>query len=328
MDRRTFLAGPAAALLAAPLAAGAQQVRKVAFLCPMSCSNLPHPVSASDKAFIMGLGRIGFPGGENVYFDMAGAGVGYDRLAEMATRLVSRKADVILAFGNAATRAARQATTTIPIVMVGVADPVEDGLIRSLAKPGRNVTGLAMPYEQLIAKHIELLREIRPALAQVAVVWNPGIERRRPNVAGVETALRGLGVRLHLVEARDARDLEKAFATVPTSRADALLVLSLWITPRLRSEIALFALQRRLLSVASDRFFVEAGGLMSYGPDFVGLYERAAVYTGKLLQGAKPHDLPVEEPTRFELIVSSVTAKALGLTIPRSLLSLADEVIQ
>jgi putative ABC transport system substrate-binding protein len=314
------------ALLAAPLAAGAQQPSRIAFLCPRSCSVLPNVTFAPDRAFMSGLGRAGVSDKGVLYFDMAGVGVGYERLSEMATQATKRKADVIVAFGNAAARAARRATSTVAVVMVGVADPVEDGLIRSLRRPGGNLTGLATPYEQLVAKQIELLKEIRPSLARVAIFWNPELEVPEKRRERIDVAVRGLAVQVHLVEVRHAQDLEKAFATTPVAHADALLLPELPVL--LRKEIALFALQRRVPTVAGDSEFVRGGGFMSYGPDPMDVYERAGVYTGRLLRGLKPHDLPVEEPTRFELVISGVTAKALGLTIPQSLLLRANQVIQ
>ena len=171
-----------------------------------------------------GLTRAGLSGGGDLYFDMVGAGVGFERLSEMALQIAKRNPDVVIAFGNAAARAARRATSTVPVVMVGVADPVEDGLIRSLGRPGGNLTGLATPYEQLVAKQIELLKEIQPALARVAIFWNPGLEVLEKRRGGIETAVRSLGVELHLVEIGYARDLERAFATTPVARAEALLL--------------------------------------------------------------------------------------------------------
>jgi putative ABC transport system substrate-binding protein len=199
MDRRRFLLTSLAGALAGPLAARAQQPRRIAFLCPISCSNLPHVVLAGDRAFMSGLTRAGFSGGGDLYFDMAG-GVGYERLSEMALQIGKRNPDVVIAFGNAAARAARRATSTVPVVMVGVADPVEDGLIRSLGRPGGNLTGVAIPYEQLVAKQIELLKEIQPALARVAIFWNPELEVLEKRRERIETVVRSLGVKLHLLE--------------------------------------------------------------------------------------------------------------------------------
>jgi putative tryptophan/tyrosine transport system substrate-binding protein len=328
MNRRAFLTGLSGSLLAAPLAGEAQLEARIAFLCVDSCSALPNPVLAWDRAFLTGLQQAGYVLGPKLFLDVTGVGVGYDRLPEAATRLVHRKADVIVAFGGFAAGAAKRATKTVPIVMVNVADPVDEGLIASLGRPGGNVTGLATPFAQLVAKQLEFLKEVYPRLTRVAVLRNPTIGLHKQRLARLETAARSLGVEIYPVEAATARDLEKAFALIARGRAEALLVLEHLMESFSLGEISLFALQRRLPTVASDRRFVSAGGLMSYGPDPTALYDRAAVYVGKLLKGAKPSDLPVEEPTRYELVVSQTTAKAIGLTIPPSLLGRADEVIQ
>jgi putative tryptophan/tyrosine transport system substrate-binding protein len=183
VNRRRFLLTALATAAGVARVADALAPRRVAFLCPTSCSNLPATHFSGDLAFLRGLEQAGFPSGPALYFDMAGAGVGYKRLPEMAEQLVRRNADVIVAFGNAAARAARRATSTVPVVMVGVADPVETGLIASHGRPGGNLTGLAVPYEQLVAKHIELLKEINPTLAHVAIFWTPSSKCRRRDVS-------------------------------------------------------------------------------------------------------------------------------------------------
>src|SRR5262249_50827370 len=223
VDRRTFVGTLALPLLAAPLAAEAQQTKKIAFLCPTSCSNLPNSINPVDQAFLRGL--AGSLDARNVYFDMTGVGIGDVRLSEMASRLVSQKVDVIVAVGNLAARAALKASGRVPIVMIDVADPVVEGLIASLGRPGGNVTGLAVPYAQLAVKHIELLKEIRPGLTRVAILWNPVIGLQKLRLENIEAAIRPLGVQLLPVEAATARDLEKAFASVATGRADGLLIL-------------------------------------------------------------------------------------------------------
>jgi putative tryptophan/tyrosine transport system substrate-binding protein len=328
IDRRTFLAGTGAVLLAAPLAAEAQSQARIAFLCVDSCSNLPNTSSAQDRAFLNGLEQVGYVLGPKLFADMTGVGVGYDRLPVAATRVVRRKADVIVAFGSFAAGAAKHATRTVPIVMVNVGDPVDEGLIGSLGRPGGNVTGLATPFAQLVGKQLEFLKEIHPRLTRVAILWNPTIGPHKQRVARLEAAARSLGVEVYPVEAATPKDLKKALALIAQRRADGLLLFEHLIGYLSSGEISQFALQRRLPTVASDRRFVEAGGLMSYGPSLSGLYEHAAVYVGKLLKGVKPSELPVEEPTRYELVVSQITAKALGLTIPPSLLARADEVIE
>ena len=326
MDRRRFLLTSLATVVDGPRVANAQGPRRIAFLCPGSCSNLPSVYFSGDQAFMKGLERAGAPGDANVHFDMAGAGIGYQRLPEMATELVRRKANVLVAFGNAAARAARRATSTVPVVMVGVADPVENGLIASLGRPGGNLTGLAVPHEQLVAKNIELLKELNPALSHVAIFWNPELEVPAPRRERIAAAVQRLTVQFEVVEVQTLQDLDKVFATPAVARAGALILPEYSVL--LRKEIALFALKRRLPTAGGDRFFVQGGGFMSYGPDVVALYERAGTYTGKLLRGLKTQDMPVEEPSRYELVISKITAAALGLTIPPSLLARADQVIE
>lgn len=325
--RRAFVAG-AIAFSAAPLAAEAQPQARIALLCVDSCSNLPNLSAAWDRAFLNGLEQAGYVLGPKLFVDMTGVGVGYDRLPEAATRLVHRKADVIVAFGSFAAGTARRATKTVPIVMVNVADPVEQGLIASLGRPGGNATGLATPFAQLDAKQLEFLKEVQPRLTRVAVFWNPAIELHKQRISRLEAAARSFGVEVYPVEAATPQHLQKAFALVAQGRANGLLLFEHLLGNLGSGEISQFGLQRRLPTVASDRRFVAAGGLMSYGPDLRSLYERAAFYVGKLLKGVKPSELPVEEPTRYELVVSQTTAKALRLTIPQSVLLRADEVIR
>lgn len=317
-----------ALLVASPNAeAQAPTVGKVAFLCPSNCSNLPNAVTPADRGFLAGLERSGYTLGRNAALDMTGVGIGYDRLPDSAKKLVQRKVDVIVAVGNEATLAARQVTKSTPIVMLNVADAVEEGLVASLARPDANVTGLSVPLGQITAKHIELLREINPRLTRLAVLWNPTIAPHQERLLRLERATRALGVELTPLRMVTIRDLENGFASMGHRPPEGLLLLE-QAMGTVRGEIALFALQRRVATVTSTRPFAEAGGLLAYGPDPVDLYERAAVYVGKLLKGARSGELPVEEPTRYELTVNSGTAKALGLTIPPSLLLRADRVVR
>ena len=265
--------------------------------------------------------------GRNASIEMRGAGVGLDRLRDAATKLVQRKVDVIIAVGNEATQAARQVTKTTPIVMLNVADAVDERLVASLGRPGANVTGLSVPLGQIAAKHIELLKEVNPQLARVAVLWDPTLEVPQERFRRLERAARSLGVQLSSLGVATSRDLEKSFGSLDRARPDGLLLFE-QLMGTARGEIVLFALQHRIITVASSRPFVDGGGLLAYGPDVVDQYKRAAFYAGKLLKGARPSELPVEEPTRFELIVNQVTAKALRLTIPPSLLLRADHVIE
>jgi putative ABC transport system substrate-binding protein len=326
MTRREFLSSVAGGLLAVPFAAEGQPAATIAFLCAHSCSALPTPLQAWDRSFLRGLERGGYTLAGSATFDQLGIGVGYDRLCQVAERLVQRKAHVIVAVGNAEARAARQATGTAPIVMVNVVDPMEERLVASHGRPGGNVTGLAVPFEQLATKQIELLKEMQPRLTRVAVFWSALTGLSQQRLGRLEAATRSLGVTTYPVEITSFRDLGKTFASLPAA-TEGLLVLEPLSMGMTRREISMRALQHRLSSVASDRAWVEAGGLIAYGPNVEDQYERAGAYAAQLLRGVKPRDLPVEEPTRFELIISNTTARALGLAIPPSLLQRADQVI-
>ncbi len=323
--RSTLVAVLAIGVLAAPPPVPAQPPARVAFLCPSSCSNLPNVINRLDEAFLRGIARGGDTYGRNVEFDVAGAGVGYGRLFEAAKRLVARRADVIVARGSEAVRAARRATPSVPIVMPGVADPVENGLIASLGRPGNNVTGLSVPSGELAAKHLQLLREIRPGPARIAVLREPGSARSSGRLARVEAAPGGRGVEVHAAHASSPGRLRDALASASRGPVDGVSLLDL---QGAGSEVVRFGLERKIPTIGSYRQFVDAGALMAYGPDLVDLYERAASYTARILGGVKPGELPVEEPTRFVLIVSRVTARALGVTIPPSVLARADEIVE
>jgi ABC-type uncharacterized transport system substrate-binding protein len=325
MHRRSILTA-LLAFLTLPCDAAAQPMAKVAFLCPGACSALPNPVFDFDRAFLAGLERGGYVFGRNASLDMSGVGVGHDRLPEAARKLVQRKVDVILTVGNEATRVARQATTSTPIVMLNVADAVDEGLVASLGRPGANVTGVSVPLAQIAAKRIEFLREINPRLTRVAALWHSSIEQHRDRTARLERVAASLGVHLSGLGVATFRDLDQAFGSTAT-RPDGLLLFE-YVTAALRREIALFALQHRIATAGPDRLFVQGGGLLAYGPPMPDLYERAALYAGKILKGAQPSELPVEEPTRFELIINKGAAGPLGLTIPPSLLQRADQVIE
>ena len=327
MERRTFLSTLTGGLLAAPLAAEAQPVGRIAFLCADSCVNIPHVVRPVDRPFLRGLEGGGYTLGLNASVDIVGVGVGFHRLREVADQLVKRKAHVIVVVGNTEALAARQATRTTPIVMINVVDPVEEGLVASLGRPGGNLTGFAVPFDQLAIKQVEVLKEIQPRLARLAVFWSPLTGLHKQRLGRLEAAARSLGVTTYPVEITTFRDLDTTFASLPV-QADGLLVLEPLTMGLTRREISMLALRHRLPGVASDNQWVDAGGLMAYGPSLEDQYERAGAYVAKLLRGTSPRDLPVEEPTRFELIISKTTAKALGLTIPPSLLQRADRVIE
>jgi putative ABC transport system substrate-binding protein len=314
-------------LLATPFDTSAQRTGKIAFLCPVNCSNLPNTVTIWDQAFMAGLERGGFVLGRNVSLDTSGVGAGHDRLTTAARKLVERKVAVIIAVGNEATRAARQATTTTPIVMVNVADAVEDGLVASLGRPGGNVTGLSVPLEQLAAKQVEILKEINPRLARVAVLLSARISLNQARFVRLEHALRPLGVEVSRLAVTNFRDLEKRFGSAGQGRPDGLLLFE-QLMGSVQGEVALFAVQQRFVTASANQAFVPGGGLLAYGPSLTDLYERAGLYAGNLLKGAPPGNLPVEQPTRFELSLNKATAKALGLTLPPSLLLRADQVIE
>jgi len=320
------------AMLSAPLAAYAQQAGKVArigILCVGICPPLPLDVGPNDTAFMQGLREVGYIDGQNLAVDVRGIGSSYDQLPALVAGLVQRKVDVIVALGSpASAQAAKNATSTIPIVMVGVADAVELRLVASLARPGGNITGLTVPFAQLATKQLELLKEADPRLSRVAVLWNPAAPPGGPGVKQIEVAARSLGVQVQPVEVRGLGDFEGAFSAITQRRANGLFVTEDLIFSVRRGEIGLFALKSRMPTISSFREFAQAGGLMTYGPNGPDLFRRAATFVGKILNGAKPADLPVEEPVRYELVINLTTAKALGLTLPQSLLLRADHVIE
>jgi putative tryptophan/tyrosine transport system substrate-binding protein len=320
MERRAFLAGTGTVLLAAPLAAQAQQAAKVArigYLVGASLSLSPH----LHEAFRQGLRDLGYVEGRNVVMEYRDA----------ASELVALKVDVIVAGGTPLALAAKQATKTIPIVFATAADPVGSGLVTSLARPGGNLTGLSILAPELVGKRLEQLKQAVPGVTRVAVLWQPGGHDERTDkdiLKEAEVSARALGVRLQFVEARGPADFDRAFSDMTRARMGALTVLTSVMFLNERRRLADLAAKTRLPAVYSAREFVDDGGLMAYGPDRADLYRRAATYVDKILKGAKPGDLPVEQPTKFELVINLKTAKALGLTIPPSLLARADEVIQ
>jgi len=233
--------------------------------------------------------------------------------------------------GTVAALVAKQATKTVPIVFVSAIDPVTDGLVTSLARPGGNVTGLSALASDLVGKRLEQLKQAVPGVSQVAVLWQPGAlgERTEKDLRKeAEVAARALGVRLQVVEARGPDDFDRAFSDMTSARAGALTVLGTTMLINERRRLVDLAAKNRLPAVYGLREYVDAGGLLSYGPNGVDLYRRAATYVDKILKGAKPGDLPVEQPTKFELVINLKTAKALGLTIPQAVLGRADELIQ
>jgi putative ABC transport system substrate-binding protein len=327
--RRAFIGTLAGAVLATPLAAEAQQVAKIArigYLSPNLAAS-PH----LREAFLQGLRDLGYVEGRNVVIEIRSAEGKFERLPALAAELVALKVDVILATGTPASLAAEQATRTLPIVFVAAADPVTSGFVTSLARPGGNITGLFNLAPELVGKCLEQLTQAVPGVSRVAALWQPGGQGERMDkdmLKAADVAARTLGLRLQFVEARGPADFDRAFSEMTRARAGALTVLPSPMFLSERRRLADLAAKNRLPAVYPSRESVDAGGLMSYGPDLADLFRRAATYVDKILKGAKPGDLPVEQPTKFELVINLKTAKALGLIIPPSLLQRADEVIQ
>jgi putative tryptophan/tyrosine transport system substrate-binding protein len=329
MDRRAFIGTLAGGLVAGPLAAEAQQAAKIARI-----GYLAADLTVSrhmNEAFRQGLRDLAYVEGRNVVIEYRDAEGKPERLPALAAELVGLKADVIVASDTPAALAAKQATRTLPIVFIGAGDPVTSGLISSLARPGGNVTGLSLLAPELRGKRLELVTQAVPGVSRVAVLWQPGGLGERTGkdqLKEVEVAARALGVRLQVVEARGPADFDRAFSDMTRARAGALTVLGSAMFANERRRLVDLAAKHRLPGVYGFREYVDAGGLMAYGPNVADLFRRAATYVDKILKGTKPGDLPVEQPTKFELIINLKTAKALGLTIPQSVLGRADEVIQ
>jgi putative ABC transport system substrate-binding protein len=319
----------AAGLLAAPRAVEAQQageVPRVGYINPGYPSD---PVRLRRfEAFRQGLRELGYVEGRNIALEPRWAEGKYDRYPALAADLVRLKVHVIVAVGGRATQVAQQATKTTPIVMSVVIDPLGSGLVSSLARPGGNVTGLTVMASDLVGKQFELLKQAVPDVSRVALLWNPANPGGAPQLREAEAAARALGVRLQTLGARDPQEIDSAFAAMTRERADALVVLGDAILYNQRKQIAELAAKSRLPSASALREYAEAGGLIAYGTDSLDLERRSTAFVDKILKGAKPADLPVEQPTKFELVINLKTAKALGLTIPQSILVLADEVIQ
>src|SRR5262245_13913767 len=333
LKRREFITLIGGAAAAWPFAAHAQQATKmprIGILSP-GRSELHDPTLNMLNAFLQGLHELGYTEGQNLAIERLFADWCSDRLRELATELVSRKPDIIVAVSTTAARPAKQATGTIPIVAVAVADPVADELVASLARPGGNVTGTTFLGPELIAKRLQLLREVVPGLSRVAALWHPHAYSER-TMAGVlkevEAAANTLGMLLQLVPADSPDDIPGAFVAMARERADALIIMP---SPMLFGEygrIVSMTANSRLPAMGAAREFVDVGGLMSYGVNLPGLAKQTATYVDKILKGAKPAELPVEQPIKFELVINLKTAREFGLTISREFLLVADEVIE
>ena len=332
MDRRAFIGTIASTLLAAPLATEAQQAAKVTRIGYLATS--PATIPHLREAFRQGLRDLGYVEGRNLVIEYRDAEGKVERLPALAAELVALKVDVIFVGGSTrAALTAMQATKTIPIVFAGVGDPVTSGLVTSLAQPGGNVTGLSILAPALVGKRLELLTQALPGVSRVAVLSRPGALGERTDkdmLKGAEVTGRALGVRLQFVEARGRgpEDFDRAFSDMTRARAGALAVLPSNMFTNERGRLVALAAKNRLPAVYTSREFVDAEGLMAYGANFADLFRRATTYVDKILKGTKPGDLPVEQPTKFELVINLKTAKALGLTIPPSLLQRADQVIE
>jgi putative ABC transport system substrate-binding protein len=327
MERRTFVGMIAGGLLAAPLATEAQQPPKTARIGFMSLSSGPTPTMDISP----GLRELGWIEGQNLAIEYRWAASREDQLPALAVELVRLKVDVIVTSSTPAAQAAKRATTTIPIVATFVADPVGSGLVASLARPGGNITGLTTLATGLVAKRLELLKSVVSGSTRVAVLWQPGAFGERTTrdlMEETQVAGRTLVLQLQFVEARRPEDFEQAFSAMREARAGGLLVFPGSILFEARRSIVAHAAKSRLPAVYPWREAASAGGLMSYSTNFPDMYRRAATYVDKILKGAKPADLPIEQPTKLELVINLKTAKALGLTIPPSLLQRADQVIE
>jgi putative ABC transport system substrate-binding protein len=313
-----------------PVGAAAQHVAKIARIGYLETNLGANPYM--HEAFRQGLRDLGYVEGRNLVIEYRDAGGKLERFPALAAELVALKVDVIFAGGGTpAALAAKRATKTIPIVFASAADPVTSGLITSLARPGGNITGLSALTPELVGKNLEQLTQTVPGVSRVAVLWQPGAfgERtERDMLKGAEVAARALGVQLQFVEVRGSEDFDRAFSDMTRARAAALTVLPSSMFNSERRRLVDLAAKNRLPAVYPQRAYVDAGGLLAYGPSFADLYRRSATYVDSILKGAKPGDLPVEQPTKFELIINLKAAKALDLTIPQSVLVRADQVIQ
>ena len=334
-NRRKLLVALGAGAVTAPFASFAQpQTAKVSRMgilspgAPFDAGRNPSALAVLFGALRESLRELGHVEGQNIAIESRWAEGNYDRLPGLAAELVRLKVDVIVTYGTPASQAAKRATGTIPIVMAGIIDPVASGLVTNLARPGGNVTGQSMMSPDLVEKQLEILREVLPKLSRVALLANPANPGNLPQARHAEDAARALGVRLQVLEATGPSEIDSAFAAMTNEQAGAFIVLVDAALLDQRMRIADLAARRRLPAVYGLREHAEAGGLMAYGPNRLVMFHHAATFVDKILKGAKPDDLPIEQPTNFELVINFKAAKALGLTIPQALLLRAEEVIQ
>ena len=280
------------------------------------------------EAFTRGLGAAGYVEGRDVVIELRSAGGDYDRIPSLAADLVQRKVDVIVVSGTIAALAAKRATSTIPIVMALVADPVGSGLAASLAHPGGNVTGLSMMITDLSAKRLQLLKEMVPRVTRVAVIWNPSLPWHKTVIEDLKVAARSLSIALKFIGVQRAEEIGPAFSAIRQARAGALYLIEAGFLQAQRARLLKLASEAKLPVIYADREFVANGALMSYSASYADAWRRSAYYVDRILKGAKPADLPVQQPTKFELVVNLRTAGALGIKIPKSILLRADRVIE
>jgi len=321
--RRTFLAGTGAVLLAAPLAAEAQQAGKVYRIGFISVRS-PR-VDSNYEVFVEKLRELGYVPGQNVVIERRVGEGRNDTSYAAAAELLLRKIDVIWVGGTPGAQAVKRATSTVPVVFVAVSDPVGSGLVTSLSHPGGNITGLTHISKEVQAKRVQLLKELVPRVSRIAVLAGPSSSL---TLTETQAAAQALGLQVDVVEVHGPDELEEAFSRAGRGRAQALVVLPEASFVAQGQRIGQLAVTNRLPTVFETKSYVSAGGLMSYGADLVEQVRRSAIYVDRILKGAKPADLPVEQPSKFELVINLKTAKALGLTIPQALLLRADEIIQ
>ena len=310
-----------------PCAANAQQSKKIAQIGFLSSRSVEVERSWL-AAFQQGLGALGYWEAKNIVIEQRYAEARYERIPELLAELIRLKVDVLVALGDPAVHAAKKASSTIPIVMVTSPDPVGTGLVASLARPGGSVTGLSDFHADLMPKRLEFLKEIVPSVSRVAVLWNPASPSHPRQLKDLQAAAPAYRVTLLPLGINGPDEIEHAFAAIGKERPGGLLVIGDPVLVTHRKRIAELALKNRLPAIATLLQFAEAGFLITYGANFADLYRRAATYVDKILKGAKPADLPVERPVKFDLVINLKTAKALGVTVPRSLLLRADQVIE
>ena len=329
MDRRAFITVLGGSVVAAPLAAEAQQAVRVPRIGVIVPAEPESPTEPNIAAFRQGLRSLGYVEGQNVAINYRYAHGKTELYAEFAAELVRLQMDIMVVGSAAATLVAKSATQTIPIVMVGVGDPVRSGVVASLARPGGNITGVSMWIgEEVFGKWVELLKEVAPRVSRVAYIRDPRNPVSAPFLKDAQHMTRALGVKLQVFEVHEPRELDSTLSAMSREPGGSFITVGEALFFAHLNQLTTLALKYKLPGIYGHRMFVEAGGLTSYGPSLPDLWRRAATYVDKVLKGARPGDLPVEQPTKFELVINLKTAKALGLTIPQTLLLRADQVIE